>query len=243
MASGEFPDEGPERPGRQAGRGGPTRRDGNLLEVVRGRILEDLASGRMQPDSVVQLATLAERYGVSRTPVREALAVLEREGFVTTLPYKGYLLRRMEPGDVHDIHLARRAIEGPAAAIAATRMCPAAVDRLTASHPTDVATMSSDFDRYAYDFHHAILETTGSPRLMALFQSTYNDVRRLRYARIAAPRPVETHAEHEEILLALVRGDADAARERMEAHISAIRQRTLRDWLTPGDHVDLLPNG
>lgn len=219
-----------ERP-RADGRKTRSERTESLVETVRRLILEDIVTGRLEPGSVIRLAGLAEQYGVSRTPAREALAVLEREGLVTAIAYKGYLVRPIDPHDVQDVYAMRQLIEGAGAAAAAGRITGEALDRLASLRPPQVSKMTLDYDEYAHDFHREIIKAAGSPRLLSIFESLYNDIRRLQYSGIGNPRPDLIHAEHQQILDALRRRDAEAAQRRMEEHIDAIKRRAMEVWL------------
>lgn len=206
-------------------------RDESLVEHVRRLILEDIIRVKIRPGTMLQLTDLAEQYSVSRTPVREALTLLERQGLVAALPYKGYLVKGIEPGDVHDVYLVRKVIEGAATELATSRMPAAVLTRLRRSKPVPVDHMTLEYDEFAHDFHRTIIEAAGSPRLLATFEDVYNDVRRIQYAGIGNPRPDLIQAEHTAIVDALTAGDAAKARKLMEEHIDAIRVRALQSWL------------
>jgi DNA-binding GntR family transcriptional regulator len=201
-------------------------RRGQTVAGVRERILSDIATGVLRLGTMVQLSVLAERYGVSRTPVREAMSLLERDGLVVSLPQKGFLLRGVEPGEVQDIHLVRRAVEGAAAGLAATRMGPRLVEQLAA-----VTTDPSARTDHCYPFHEAVVQMSGSTRLVQMFEDVYVDVRRLAYAGLPSCPEDLVRAEHRAVLGALVRGDAGPARAEMEAHLNAVRARLVRSWL------------
>jgi DNA-binding GntR family transcriptional regulator len=216
---------------KQDGRKTRGSRDESLVESVRRLILEDIIQAKIRPGTMLQLTELADHYRVSRTPVREALTLLERQGLVAALPYKGYLVKGIEPGDVHDLYLVRKVIEGAATELAVSRISPEALERLGKEKPESVDKMTLTYDEYAHGFHHTIMEAAGSPRLLSLFEDVYNDVRRIQYAGIGKPRPDLIHAEHAGILEAMTEGDAEKARQLMEQHIDAIRVRALQSWL------------
>lgn len=218
-------------PARRDGRKTRGQREGSLVDEVRQRILDDIITGDMKPSSVVQLGALADRYGVSKTPVREALTALEGQGLITSLPYKGYMVRPVEPSDVYDVYLVRRVIEGAAAEIATDRLAPETLEDLASMRPPQVEKMTLEYDEYAREFHRTIVAASGSTRLLVLFDNIYNDVRRLQYCGIGNPRPDLIHSEHDEIVNALKMRDAAVARRLMEDHISAIQQRAVRDWM------------
>lgn len=216
---------------KEDGRKTRSSRNTTLVEWVRTQILEDIVQGRMQPGSVIQLASLADQYGVSRTPVREALSILERQGLVQAIAYKGYLVRPIEPDDVNDVFFMRRLLEGIGAERAATRISAEALARMRQQQPPITDRMTLAYDDYSHNFHLTIVEAAGSPRLRAAFENVYNDVRRLQYAGIGTPRPDLIHREHGEILDALEARDPVRARKAMEDHIDQIRARAFELWI------------
>lgn len=219
---------------REDGRKTRSSRDTTLVERVRTKILEDIIQGRMEPGSVIQLASLADRYNVSRTPVREALSILERQGLVQAIAYKGYLVRTIEPADVNDVFSMRRLLEGAGAERATALISDAQLARLRELHPPMTERMTLAYDDYSHDFHSTIVTAVGSPRLTSAFESVYNDVRRLQYSGIGTPRPDLIYREHAEILDALEARDPQRARKLMEDHIDQIRARALEHWLHGG---------
>ena len=206
-------------------------REETLVESVRRLILEDIIQVKIRPGTMLQLTELAEHYGVSRTPVREALSLLERQGLVTAIAYKGYLVKGIEPSDVHDVYMVRKVIEGAATELAAGRLTPEQLHNLGDSRPPQQEHMTLAYDEYAHDFHRGIVEASHSPRLLAIFEDAYNDVRRMQYAGIGSPRPDLIQAEHAAIVDALTAKDAKAARALMESHIDAVQMRALQSWL------------
>jgi DNA-binding GntR family transcriptional regulator len=175
---------------------------------------------------MVQLSVLAERYGVSRTPIREAMSLLEQDGLVVSLPQKGFLLRGIERGEVQDIHVVRRAVEGAAAGLAATRMGARVVEQLAAT--TSGSPARPD---HCYAFHRSVVQTSGSTRLLQMFEEVYVDVRRLAYAGLPTCPEDLVRTEHRAVLTALVRGESGPARAEMEAHLDAVRARLVHSWL------------
>lgn len=206
-------------------------RQESLLESVRRRILEDIIQGVLSPGSMMRLQDLAAKYGVSRTPVREALNLLAAEGLVTPIAYKGYVVRSIEPQDVYDTYFMRRVLEGAAAELAADQMSERELRQLRALKAPDVSRMTLSYDEYAHDFHHIIVVAAGIPRLTSSFEAVYNDVRRLQYAGIGNPRPDLIGHEHDLIAEALSDRDPAAARRLMEEHLDAVRTRALEQWV------------
>jgi len=204
----------------------------SLVESTRKRILEDIIQGHLKPGEIVQLAVLAKEYGVSRTPVREALALLERESLLSSIPYKGYLVRPIEPTDVHDIFFMRKFLEGSAMEFGAERIEQSELHRLRETDMPTTSVMTLEYDQVSYDFHSSLIRATGSARLLQTFESIYNDVRRIQYAGIGRPRADLVHTEHIAILDALEKRDPQLARQRMEEHIDLLRERALEHWIS-----------
>ncbi|WP_033292633.1 GntR family transcriptional regulator [Amycolatopsis jejuensis] len=214
------------------GRKTRSSRGESLVDEARKHVLEDIIRGRLEPGSVVQLGTLADKYGMSRTPVREAIKLLEREGLITAIAYKGYLIRPVESGDVRDVFFMRRLLEGAAVQLAAQRIDDTALDHLRRMPPPGDE-MTLDHDESFHDFHRTIVAATGSPRLIKAFENIYNDVRRLQYAGIGQSRKTDLiHQEHQAILEALEARDSIEAQRLMEKHIDLMRTRALEDWVS-----------
>lgn len=234
VSEADGPSSSPSAPVREDGRKTRNMRDESLVEQVRRMVLDDIIRGRLEPGSVVRLPAIAERCKVSRTPVREALSLLAREGVVSSIPYKGYLVREISPGDVNDVFFMRRIIEPAAADLAARLIEPSEIARLRediASHNPSSAAMTLEDDEHAHDFHRTIIAATRSPRLLTTFEAVYNDVRRLQSITMGKPRPDLVDHEHLGILDALSDGDGNAARLLMEQHVDAMRKRAFEAWV------------
>src|SRR3990172_115792 len=102
------------------GGGGRSKKE-RVYHALRREILTlGLGGGRVRVEGAG-----ARRFAVSKTPVREALALLEQDGLVETLPRRGYLVTGITVRDVHELFEIRAALEGAAAELAATRIAPA----------------------------------------------------------------------------------------------------------------------
>ena len=218
---------------RPDGRRTRSERSMTLMEYVRGRLLEDIIQGHIKPGEMVQLGKLAESYEVSRTPVREALALLEHEGVVHAIAYKGYLIRPIEPRDVHDIFFMRRVLETAGIELATNNLSDDVLAELRGMQLPQGETMTLEYDQVSRTFHRTIVEASGSHRLLTTFDDLYNDVRRLQYAGIGTPRPDLIHQEHVEILDALEARDPQLAVERMAQHLNNVKSRALTSWVSP----------
>ncbi|MFG3258334.1 GntR family transcriptional regulator [Streptomyces sp. NPDC048172] len=185
---------------------------------VRAQVLDALraalVSGELTPGEVYSAPALASLFGVSPTPVREAMQQLASEGAVETIPNRGFRVAEHSPRDLAELAEVRALLEVPAVLRLARTVQPERWDEL---RPAAEATLEAAArgDRAAYaeadrGFHRAVLELTGNRQLVAVVEDV--NVRAQRYAVRAAPRPGVTDllAEASDHLALL---DALAARD------------------------------
>ena len=167
-------------------------------------------------------ADLAEQLGVSRTPVREALARLVAQGLVVVLP-SGGMAARDTRSELADIYGLRQALEGYAARLAAARIEPRELDRLSQlSEQMGAAIDDGELDRYVElnnAFHPQIAAASRSPRLVSMindYREYFLTPRMLsRYNRTAM---LHLQQQHEAIVQALRARDGDAAERLVRVH-------------------------
>jgi DNA-binding GntR family transcriptional regulator len=188
------------------------------------RLRRDILDGRFPKGAPLLETTLSVEYGISRTPVREALNLLEHDGLLERAP-RGYRVRAGTPEDVIEIYEARIALESEAAAAAALRRTDLDLARLRHQH--DLVSGSGDETavRAAHFRFHELLWQAGHNATIAELLIKLNA--RLRIYDSGPPssfgEPEALHAEHERVLRALHDHDADSARGEMRAHL----QRSL----------------
>lgn len=191
-------------------------------ETIRAMILSgELASG----DQLVEEA-LAERCGVSRTPVRDALRRLEAELLVRRSESQRSFVNDWSLDDVEDAFELRAMLEGLAARRAAERMTATALVRLRACNArlgAAIRARQPDVDSFLEEnrvFHAIILEIAGSPRLASLLGSLIEQPVVLRTARHYGTEAFNrSFSEHEDLLAAFARRDRDWAQAIMHGHI------------------------
>lgn len=189
----------------------------------------DIVTGRLDRDGSLAEGRLAERYGVSRTPIREALRRLEQEGLVERSA-RGFRIRRYTAEELYELYETRALLEGFAARCAAQRHGPVDVGRMTTAHDR-FAAMGDDASVQARvaanrDFHTAvwlaaknrtILEVLSRLHLTVVRHTTLDDPNRWRAAR----------DEHAHIAEAILAGRDDDAERRMVAHLETGRDVAL----------------
>lgn len=199
--------------------------------MVKQRLLDDVVAGIHPPGTMVSLAGLAERYGVSRTPVREALSVLEHEGLVTSFPYQGFLVNSASVGDLKDLYLMREVVETAAARRAAQLATDEQLsdlrDLVDAQESVTHDGYSRSFDDKSRDFHVAIARMSCSPRIESCISEIFRSVARLQYIGVNPPKTDVVRHDHREILAALMSRDPAAAQELMLQHIADLRTHAL----------------
>ena len=198
-----------------------------LYEGVRERIV----SGQIQPGAILTEAELAQEYGVSKTPVREALVLLRHEGFVDSMPRIGHVVATFTVKDVLEVFHLRSILEAEAAGLAAERITEEEIaalleNREKESALSDESDVDASYER-AYElnvaFHHLIARASGNRRLADLIKRLMEDMRRM---LAFDPRFVEPQ-HHMEIIETLQRGDRAEAAEAMRRHVEETKSRLL----------------
>jgi DNA-binding GntR family transcriptional regulator len=193
-----------------------------LRAQVTAILRNEILSGRVKPGSILYERELAKQLGVSKTPVRESLTVLDHEGLVRTLPRKGYLVSGFTVQDVHNFFDLRVILESAAVERAVSRITDEQLETLTALVPdgTPDDDMLKRLDRNV-DLHYSLALLSGNDRLASLVKTLMSEMRRM----IAAGYVPE---EHEKLMAALKERDPKRAAEAMRNHINAVRERALR---------------
>jgi DNA-binding GntR family transcriptional regulator len=192
-------------------------------DMVAALIRELIITGELAAGRQLRQRDLAERFGVSQTPVREAMRRLESEGLIIGDTHRGFTVVEPDDGPVEENFQIRAALESLGASLAAGKIDAEGVARLRELNERMRPLPDGD-PRYAglnREFHFSLYEYSRSPLLMSLM--------RLMWASLyGGPQVQRTHAEsarqHDAILDALAAGDADAAAARTYQHIMDARR-------------------
>ena len=194
-----------------------------VYEEVRQAIIEL----RLKPGEPLREATMAEQLGVSKTPVREALARLEQEGLVETTSFKGAVVSGYSPEDLKEIYELRELLEGAAARAAATSASEETLARLA-----DLVAQSrtlrakDDLDGLAAllgAFDLVIYEQVANERIRALIENLKAHLARIGRLTEEIPGRVKASVEeHAAIVEAIAARDGDAAELSMRTHIRSV---------------------
>jgi len=202
-------------------------------EVVYRRLKHEIISGEMAPDSRLVELTIAAEFGVSRTPVREALKRLAAENLVFADPARGMIVHRPDAAEIEDVFVVREVLDGLAAQLAAHRITPSELSKLELI----VNTMGEAIETGRREqivaanqrFHDVIYSAAGNPVLARVASELRDYVRRYSTLPFASPDRVEhVLSEHRAILTALQKHDPKAAEQASGGHLSAARAYVVR---------------
>lgn len=190
--------------------------------TIREKILENIRdaiiSGSLKAGCRVSEPELAERYGISRTPIREAFRQLESEGYLTVIPRRGAVVRELSPKDVDEFYAIKSILEGYAARKACENISGKDLDRLQAINDklADLARQNDvkHFFRTHNSFHDLFIKAADNEKLRDLINGLVTKFQRLRLTSLSLPgRMVISVQEHEKIIDAFRRKDADTAED------------------------------
>lgn len=207
---------------------GTTKR--SRAKVVTDRLLRDIVHGNLQPGQRVTEEELSRRYGVSRVPVREALRVLEGQGFITLTPYTGVCVAVLEPEDVLNVFAVRELIEALTAGQAAVRGTASEIarlrdiqrrgeDALSHGRTEELATLNTAL-------HMSVASIAGSRTLVSLLEALALKVEWV-YASGINLRADSSWREHAAIVKAIENGAPDEAAKLMQLHIAGSKDAYL----------------
>lgn len=195
-----------------------------LYEEVAELLRQRIYAHELAPGAWIDEQALADRFGISRTPMREALKVLASEGLVRLEPRRGCYVAELSEQDLDDIFPVMALLEGRVAFEAASRMSEADLARLAELHDRlEQHAAANDADRFFevnQAFHHALQEIAGNRWLKQMIDDARRVIKLTRRDSLRLDgRLRQSLAEHRAILKALKARDADAAGRAMHDHL------------------------
>ena len=202
-----------------------------LRDVVFNTLRQAIITGEFAPGERLMEIALANRLGVSRTPVREAIRKLELEGLVKIIPNKGAYVTGITPKDVQDIYMIRSILEGMCARWATEHITPEQIEQLEEivllsefhlKKDKDKVVQVSDLDG---KFHHVLYEASNSRIMEHTLSDFHKYVKMARMLSVGAKNRAEKSIEeHKAILEAIKKGDADEAERLANLHIMHVME-------------------
>jgi DNA-binding GntR family transcriptional regulator len=201
-----------------------------LAEQIAARLSDDILAGRLAAGARLSQERLAEQFGVSRVPIRDALRHLQAEGLLVNHSRLGLSVAELSPADLEELYDMRLALEPVVARLATPRL--SAADLAEMRRLLDVMSSSGElsaewFSAHA-EFHRALNAPSGRERMCRLVDSLRGQTERyVRFYRGALERADELAAEHELIYSTAKAGDADAVAAEVHKHLMLVRDRVL----------------
>jgi DNA-binding GntR family transcriptional regulator len=205
-------------------------------KVLYQKVRDKIVYGELKPGAILTEAGLADEYGVSKAPVREALVLLGHEGLVEPMRRVGHVVASFTVQDVLETFHLRSVLEAEAASLAAERITREGIAALLKIVEEESAlsekAREGAFDERAFDerayglnteFHHLIARASGNRRLADLIKQLVEDMQRM----LAFDPRLVTPRQHMEIIEALKHGDRAGAEQAMRRHMEETKSLVL----------------
>lgn len=194
------------------------------------KIVAEIRNGALVPGDRLTETELANRFGISRTPVREAIRQMEADGLVTHTPRIGTTLRKLDYSEVSELYDMRAVLESTAARFAARAASDVELEELACLNDAMLAaTDTQTLAELNQQFHAALLNAARNRFLTRSAQSIGNTLLILGTSTMQEDsRAHEANEEHSKILLALQKRDPIQAETAMRTHIEAAHRARLR---------------
>lgn len=206
----------------------------SMTDQVYALLKEEILRVDRKPGDLLGEAELAERYHVSKTPVREALRLLARDGWVVVLPRRGYLIRPIKLEDVREIFGMRLMMEPHIAMQAARLVTEDDLVQLRAS--IEAQTNAAELGEALYAarrFHAAVAEVLGNVRILRTLLDLLDEVRRLHFLLPGVESHITSQEElraHRQLVTALADGDSARAGDIMREHLNEVARTLVRGF-------------
>lgn len=179
--------------------------------------------------------SLAEQLGISRTPLREAITRLERDGLVEVVPRRGVFVQRKSLDEILEMVVAWAALESMAARLAAERASDAEIASLrkiaSKYGDAEASTRISEYSEDNFRFHQRILAISGCALLGKMAEGLFLHMRAIRRRAMAeGDRLRRSVVDHAEIIEALEARDADDVSRRVREHTMRLHEHIRRGW-------------
>jgi len=202
-----------------------------VVDCLRDMIVE----GALPPGSKVPELELCERFGVSRTPLREALKVLAADGLILLAPHRGAWVSKLTITELEEVFPVMGALEALSGELACERITDRQLEEIRKAHNEMVgyyqARQRQEYFRLNQQIHQAILEAANNQTLAAQYRSLASRIRRARYlANMSDKRWSQAVDEHKRILRALEDRDGGKLATILKQHLRN-KFETVQEWL------------
>lgn len=210
-------------------------------ERLRAQIEDEILSFKIKPGERLDETRLAERYGTSRTPVREALRQLSANGLVEIVPHKGAAVIKPGVRDLFELFEVLAELEGACARLAAKGCLRADMEAIRNAHE-EASPYVASRDRLSYfkaniAFHEAIYRASRNSALIKMTIGIHNRIAPYRKLQLEQVNRIkDSYEEHEQLMIAIESGEAEEADKLAQAHIlnKGLDIRRILSLLTEG---------
>ncbi len=211
----------------------------NLSDKVYNILLDRIITRKIKPGEKLIEEELAENLGISRTPIREVLNRLFRDGLIELIPRKGGYIKKLTVRDVEEVYEIREVLENLAIRLAVPLIREKELKRIEELvRKTEKLTGRDKLKSQVNidsELHNSIIASSGNSRLGKMIKSLYNFIQAFRVLESQQPqRSDQALQEHKTILEALSKRDAGQATELMSEHIKNTKNNILRDFKFEG---------
>ena len=208
-------------------------------EALRDQLEQDIVTGHFKPGERLDEQSLAKRFGVSRTPIREALMQLASIGIVDLQPHRGAFIASLSLKEIIERFEMMAALEGMCGALAARRITDEQRSNLVEAHKAcDEAAKNGSIDAYYYAnkrFHQAIYDACNNAYLVEQTRQLQTRLQPYRRLQLRARHRVSNSLnEHQSIVEAILDGDSAKAEQHLREHI-LIQGERLTDFIASWD--------
>ena len=215
-----------------------------LRERILSTIRAAIVNGEIRPGTRIMEPELADRFGISRTPIREAIRQLESEGLISVIPRKGAIVASISPQDISNFYELKMILEGHAARLAAKNLTENDLAKMeTVNRQIEAASAKKNLSRVLdlqNEFHEIFLRACGNDKLLAIVQNLVMQFQRIRLMPAMLGRIKGSIRQHTEIIEAFRRKDAARAEELVRKNSLYGKNLLLRElakvWPSPTTH-------
>lgn len=203
--------------------------------LIYHRLLDEIRAGDLLPGTRLREAEIAERLGSSRTPVREAIRLLESDGLVSHVPRQGATIRSLDYAEIMELYEMRAVIEGTAARLAARAASQVEIDALTALNDEfGHARNEREAATRNRQFHQMLLNAAKNRFLVRAVDSLQKSMLILGPTTLMEQARIsDAYREHRSIIDAIGARDSQRAEAEMRAHIETAQHVRLKSLRQP----------
>lgn len=204
----------------------------SIVDAIRTSILK----GQLKPGIKISEPTLATQFGISRTPVREALRQLDSEGFLQVIPRRGARVAPLSEKDIHEFYEIKAVLEGYAARLAVSRITDKEIDKMHhLNAEMEKANQAQDYRRVFRlhnEFHEVFLRSCGNEHLHQLIHMLVMKFQRFRIMLAVSGKSEDSIAQHWDIIAALRERDAEKAARLVAENANLGKEVIIREILS-----------